>query len=106
MANETLEQLAKADYEWGFTTDVEQDILEPGLSEDVIRVISAKKGEPEWMLQWRLDAFRRWQAMEEPHHWAKVDYPPIDYQAIRYYAARSEERRVGKECRRRRASHR
>ena len=94
MANETLEQLAKADYEWGFTTDVEQDILEPGLSEDVIRVISAKKGEPEWMLQWRLDAFRRWQAMEEPHHWAKVDYPPIDYQAIRYYAAPKQKKKL------------
>jgi len=87
MANETLEQLARADYEWGFTTDVEQDIIEPGLSEDVIRLISAKKGEPAWLLDWRLAAYRRWLPMEEPHHWAKVSYPPIDYQAIRYYAA-------------------
>src|SRR5690606_19305014 len=53
-----------------------------------------KKGEPEWMLQWRLDAFRRWQAMEEPHHWAKVDYPPIDYQAIRYYAAPKQKKKL------------
>jgi Fe-S cluster assembly protein SufB len=95
MPNETLEQLAKADYEWGFTTDVEQDVLEPGLSEDVIRVISTKKGEPEWMLAWRLDAFRRWQKMEEPHHWAKVSYPPIDYQAIRYYAAPKQKKTLG-----------
>jgi Fe-S cluster assembly protein SufB len=87
MANETLEQLARRDYEWGFVTDVEQDIVEPGLSEDVIRLISCKKGEPEWMLDWRLEAFGRWQKMEEPHHWAKVSYPHIDYQAIRYYAA-------------------
>jgi len=94
MANETLEQLAKADYEWGFTTDVEQDVLEPGISEDVIRVISAKKGEPEWLLQWRLEAFRRWQKMEEPHHWAKVHYPPIDYQAIRYYAAPKQKKKL------------
>src|SRR5690606_7463309 len=87
MANETLERLARSDYEWGFTTDVEQDVIEPGLSEDVIRTISAKKGEPDWLLEWRPGAYRRWLTMEEPHHWARVSYPPIDYQAIRYYAA-------------------
>mgnify|MGYP005848927615 CR=1 FL=1 len=94
MANETLEQLARRDYEWGFVTDVEQDIVEPGLSEDVIRLISCKKGEPEWMLDWRLAAFRRWQKMEEPHHWARVSYPPIDYQAIRYYAAPRQKKKL------------
>jgi len=94
MANETLEQLARADYEWGFTTDVEQDVLEPGLSEDVIRLISHKKGEPSWLLDWRLAAYRRWLAMEEPHHWARVDYPPIDYQAIRYYAAPRQKKKL------------
>ncbi len=87
MPNESLEQLAARDYEFGFTTDIEMDILEPGLSEDVIRFISAKKGEPEWMTTWRLEAFERWQKMVEPHHWANVSYPAIDYQAIRYYAA-------------------
>jgi Fe-S cluster assembly protein SufB len=87
MSNESLQKLAGRDYEWGFTTDVEQDVIEPGLSEDVIRTISSKKGEPGWMLDWRLDGYRRWQKMEEPHHWAKVVYPAIDYQAIRYYAA-------------------
>ena len=58
----------------------------PGLNEDIVRFISAKKSEPEWMLAWRLDAFQRWQTMEEPT-WALVHYPPIDYQAARYYAA-------------------
>jgi Fe-S cluster assembly protein SufB len=94
MPNDALEQLARRDYEWGFVTDVEQDIVEPGLSEDVIRLISCKKGEPEWMLDWRLAAFRRWQQMEEPHHWAKVSYPPIDYQAIRYYAAPRQKKKL------------
>jgi len=94
MSNQTLEQLAKADYEWGFTTDVEQDVLEPGLSEDVIRVISAKKSEPSWMLDWRLDGYRRWLQLAEPHHWAKLSYPPIDYQAIRYYAAPKQKKQL------------
>jgi Fe-S cluster assembly protein SufB len=94
MANETLEQLARRDYEWGFTTDVEQDVIEPGLSEDVIRLISTKKGEPEWMLAWRLEGYRRWLRMEEPHHWAKVSYPAIDYQAIRYYAAPKQKKKL------------
>ncbi|MCL4686618.1 Fe-S cluster assembly protein SufB [Myxococcota bacterium] len=94
MSNQTLEQLAKADYEWGFTTDVEQDILEPGLSEDVIRVISAKKSEPSWMLDWRLDGYRRWLQLAEPHHWAKLSYAPIDYQAIRYYAAPKQKKQL------------
>ncbi|HTY16981.1 MAG TPA: Fe-S cluster assembly protein SufB [Myxococcota bacterium] len=87
MPNETVEQLARREYKWGFTTPIEQDVVEPGLSEDVIRLISAKKGEPAWMIDWRLEAYRRWQKMEEPHHWANVRYPAIDYQAIRYYAA-------------------
>jgi len=87
MSSADLEQLANRSYEWGFTTNVEQDVVEPGLDEDVIRFISAKKGEPEWLLTWRLKAFARWRAMEEPHHWAKVSYPAIDYQAIRYFAS-------------------
>jgi len=87
MSDEALERLANRDYPFGFTTEIEQDIVEPGLSEDVIRLISSKKGEPAWMVDWRLEAYRRWQKMVEPHHWANVHYPPIDYQAIRYYAA-------------------
>jgi len=87
MSSADLEQLANRSYEWGFSTDIEQDIVEPGLDEGVIRMISAKKEEPDWLLAWRLKAFARWQTMEEPHHWAKVNYPEIDYQAIRYFAA-------------------
>ena len=73
-------------YKHGFVTELEQELAPPGLSEEIVRYISAKKAEPEWMLAWRLDAFRRWQTMDEPT-WALVHYPPIDYQAARYYAA-------------------
>src|SRR5207245_674873 len=73
-------------YKYGFVTDIEADVVPPGLNEDVIRLISAKKGEPEWMLDWRLRAYHNWLKMPEPH-WANVRYGPIDYQAISYYAA-------------------
>ncbi|HEX5314429.1 MAG TPA: Fe-S cluster assembly protein SufB [Gammaproteobacteria bacterium] len=73
-------------YKDGFYTDIESDTVAPGLDEDVIRLISAKKGEPEWMCDWRLEAYRRWQEKSVPH-WAHVHYPPIDYQAISYYSA-------------------
>ena len=75
-----------AEYEHGWSADIETEFAEKGLSEDTVRFISAKKGEPEWMLDWRLKAFRVWQDMEEPD-WAKVGYPPIDYQDAYYYAA-------------------
>jgi Fe-S cluster assembly protein SufB len=81
---------ANADYKYGFVTDVEQDYLPPGLDESVVRFISAKKGEPDWLLAWRLKAFAAWQEMEEPHWWAKLDYERIDYQAVSYYAAPKE----------------
>jgi len=74
------------DYKYGFETEVEQDIVPPGLDEDVIRLISSKKGEPEWLLQWRLRAYTAWLQMTEPH-WAYAEYDPIDYDAISYYAA-------------------
>ena len=73
------------EYKYGFETDVEQDILPPGLDEDVIRTISAKKGEPEWLTEYRLNAFAAWKEMTEPH-WAHLDYEPIDYKAISYFA--------------------
>ena len=73
-------------YKYGFTTDIEQDVIPPGLNEDVVRLISAKKNEPEFLLNWRLKAYRHWLTMKEPD-WAKVNYPPIDYNAISYYAA-------------------
>ena len=92
MATETstIETLANQEYKYGFVTDIEADALPPGLSEDVIRVISAKKNEPEFMLEWRLKAYRSWLKMDaaegEPT-WAKVSYPKIDYQDIIYYSA-------------------
>jgi len=82
----TIESLVNREYQYGFTTDIESDTLPPGLSEDTVRFISAKKGEPAWLLEWRLKAFRYWQKMTEPH-WANVVYPPIDYQAASYYSA-------------------
>src|SRR5690606_156071 len=73
-------------YKYGFETIIEMDKAPKGLSEDIIRFISAKKDEPEWMLEWRLEAYRRWLTMEEPT-WARVEYPKIDFQDIHYYAA-------------------
>ena len=84
-AQETIEQLALRDYKAGFETLVEQEVFPPGLDEDVVRAISVKKREPEWLLDWRLNAFRHWKKMSEPT-WANVRYAPIDYQAISYFA--------------------
>lgn len=86
MASEEMEQLVRREYKDGFVTDIESDTLPPGLDENTIAFISKKKGEPEWMLEWRLDAYRQWLKMEEPS-WAHLNYPPIDYQAISYYSA-------------------
>ena len=82
----TIETFASQEYKWGFVTDIEADSIPRGLSEDVVRLISAKKHEPEWLLDWRLKAYRHWLTMREPT-WANVHYPPIDYQNIIYYAA-------------------
>ena len=84
--SEELEKLTGQEYKYGFVTDIESDTVAKGLNEDVIRFISAKKEEPEWLLEWRLKAFRLWQGMTEPH-WAHLQYPPIDYQDISYYSA-------------------
>jgi Fe-S cluster assembly protein SufB len=86
MANEAIRDLASQDYKWGFTSAIESDVVPAGLNEDVIRLISFKKKEPAWLLEWRLKAYRGWLDMKEPH-WANITYPPINYQAIRYYAA-------------------
>jgi Fe-S cluster assembly protein SufB len=80
------EEFAAQEYEAGFVTDIEMETLPPGLNDEVIRHISAVKKEPEWMLNWRLEAFHHWQTMKEPT-WAQVDFNPIDYQAISYYSA-------------------
>jgi Fe-S cluster assembly protein SufB len=82
----TVQELANREYRAGFVTDIEAETVPPGLNEDIVRLISAKKGEPEFMLQWRLKAFRHWLTMKEPA-WANVHYPPIDYQSIVYYSA-------------------
>jgi Fe-S cluster assembly protein SufB len=84
--NSTTVDLLGRDYPYGFVTDVEEDSLAAGLSEETIRLISAKKNEPEWMLEWRLRAYRHWLGMQEPT-WANIHHEPIDYQAIRYYSA-------------------
>ena len=81
-----MERWAKQQYKYGFVTDIETESVPPGLNEDTIRAISAKKGEPEFMLEWRLRAYRHWLTMTEPT-WANIHYPPIDYQAIVYYSA-------------------
>ena len=81
-----LERLAEEEYKYGFVTDVEQEVAPKGLDEDVIRMISAKKNEPEWLLEWRLGAYERWKEMKEPR-WAFIRYPEIDFNDISYYAA-------------------
>ncbi|XXF79230.1 Fe-S cluster assembly protein SufB [Myxococcaceae bacterium GXIMD 01537] len=86
MSTDTLQELTRKQYQAGFVTAVESDLLPPGLDEGVIRLISAKKNEPEFMLQWRLAAYRHWLTLKEPR-WQKVSHPPIDYQSIIYYAA-------------------
>lgn len=86
MSDEILDEITASEYKYGFTTDIESDKVPPGLNEDVIRLISAKKNEPEWMLEWRLDAFRTWSEMIEPE-WPNVTYEKPDFQAISYYSA-------------------
>ncbi|MEE8272043.1 MAG: Fe-S cluster assembly protein SufB, partial [Alphaproteobacteria bacterium] len=83
---ERVESVTQRRYKYGFVTDIEQETAPKGLSEDIVRFISAKKGEPDWLLDWRLRAFRAWTGMPEPQ-WAKVVFPPIDYQDAYYYAA-------------------
>jgi Fe-S cluster assembly protein SufB len=87
--NEKLEQVTERDYEWGFVTEIEQEFLPKGLDENIIRMISDKKSEPEWMFDWRLRAYRRWLQMQDQGEptWAKVSYPKIDFQDLYYYAA-------------------
>jgi Fe-S cluster assembly protein SufB len=92
-STDVIEQLATTEYKYGFVTDIEQDIAPKGLNEDIVRLISSKKGEPEWLLEWRLRAFRTWLRMEEPS-WQNVQYDRVDYQAISYYAAPKEKKKL------------
>ena len=84
--NKTIEKVTSQEYQYGFVTDIEQDTIPPGLNEDVIRLISNKKNEPDWLTNWRLKSYNNWLKMNEPD-WAKVDYPKIDYQSLSYYSA-------------------
>src|SRR6204780_1823188 len=83
---DTVQSVTQSGYKWGFETTIEMDFAPKGLNEDIIRLISVRKEEPEWMLEWRLKAYAAWLKMEEPH-WARVDHPPIDYQDRHYYSA-------------------
>ncbi|MDE6307937.1 MAG: Fe-S cluster assembly protein SufB, partial [Bacteroidales bacterium] len=84
--NKIIEDITQSDYRWGFVSDIETETLRKGLNEETIRFISAKKGEPQFMLDFRLKAFEIWKKKQEPH-WAHFEYPPIDYQDIVYWAA-------------------
>ncbi|MBN8875790.1 MAG: Fe-S cluster assembly protein SufB [Rhodospirillales bacterium] len=83
---DTVQSVTQSGYKWGFETDIEMDLAPKGLNEDIIRLISERKREPAWLLEWRLQAYAAWLKMEEPH-WARVDHPKIDYQDLHYYAA-------------------
>jgi Fe-S cluster assembly protein SufB len=91
--DDILGQVTSSEYKYGFVTDIESDDAPKGLSEDIVRFISAKKNEPEWLLEWRLKAYRHWLTMEEPK-WPNVEYPPIDYQDIIYYSAPKQKKTV------------
>lgn len=91
--NQVIEEFIGSEYKYGFTTNIESESAPKGLNEDIIRFISAKKQEPEWMLEWRLKAYRQWLTMTEPR-WANVKYPPIDYQDIIYYSAPKQKKAV------------
>ena len=91
--SETVEELVSQDYKYGFTTDIESDTIPPGLNEDVVRTISTIKNEPEWLTAWRLKAFRAWLTMQEPH-WPNVKYSPVNYQAISYYSAPKQAKKL------------
>jgi Fe-S cluster assembly protein SufB len=84
---DTLERFTTQDYKWGFITDIESESAPRGLSEDIVRLISSKKNEPKWLLDWRLKAYRHWLTMEEPRWWPNVHYAPIDYNDMIYYSA-------------------
>lgn len=87
MGNEIIEEHINSEYKWGFTTDIESETFKKGLNEDVIRLLSHKKNEPEWLLEYRLKAYRYWLTMKEPDHWAYFPYPKVDFQDISYYSA-------------------
>ncbi|HCI16198.1 MAG: Fe-S cluster assembly protein SufB [Candidatus Marinimicrobia bacterium] len=92
-SNQVIDSAISREYEYGFVTDIDQEIIPPGLNEGVIRLISSKKNEPDWLLDWRLKAYGQWLKMEEPN-WAKLQYSKIDFQAISYYSAPKEKEKL------------
>src|SRR6202044_2062186 len=95
---DTIRSLAERDYKWGFVTDIEDDRIPKGLNEGIVRIISAKKKEPEFMLEWRLKAYRHWASLEKAQaepKWANVKFPPINYQEITYYSAPKQKPTLG-----------
>ncbi|MEP7086758.1 MAG: Fe-S cluster assembly protein SufB, partial [Gemmatimonadota bacterium] len=90
----TIETLVNREYQYGFVTDIEAETIPRGLDENTVRLISAKKGEPQWLLDWRLKAYARWITMKEPH-WSNVNYPEIDYQSVIYYSAPQPKKTLG-----------
>lgn len=93
-ANDILEEITGSEYKYGWSSDIEMDSAPKGLSEDIVRFISKKKNEPEWMLESRLKAYRHWLTLEDPHHWAHIHYPKIDFQDIIYYAAPKQKKEL------------
>jgi Fe-S cluster assembly protein SufB len=91
----SVESLVNKEYKYGFVTDIESEVAPKGLNEDIIRFISARKHEPEWLLDWRLKAYRGWVKMTEPHEWPNIEYTPVDYQSISYYAAPKTQKPLG-----------
>ena len=91
---DTIESFVKSEYKYGFVSEIETEAFPPGLSEEVVRRIAQVKGEPDFMRDWRVKAFRHWQTMEEPH-WPNVQYPPINYQDYIYYAAPKPKKKLG-----------
>jgi Fe-S cluster assembly protein SufB len=92
-----INDLTQQEYKWGFITSIDEDRLPPGLNEDIVRAIALKKGEPEFMVEWRLKAYRHWASLEQKHAeptWANVKYPPIDYQALSYYSAPKQKKEL------------
>src|ERR1044071_769517 len=92
-----INDLTQQEYKWGFVTSIDEDRLPPGLNEDIVRAIAIKKGEPEFMVEWRLKAYRHWATLEQKHAeptWANVKYPPIDYQALSYYSAPKQKKEL------------
>src|SRR5438105_675624 len=93
-ATRTIQELANREYKHGFVTDIEAEAVPPGLNEDIIRLISAKKQEPDFLLQWRLKAYRHWLTMEEPRWWPNLRIAPINYQDVVYYSAPKSKKKL------------